>query len=268
MRSNRATPDVQIATQTSGDASPTGRTERTERPDTVVGPTGSVEGTVRLTGTLPAPVAMVADEPTLDRAGCRVAATEFYALTFGVSAPGPMPGAVVTVDARSPGQAPPPRNRYVNFKDCHIEPRLVVMSLNDRLILHADTTQHHLPKVDGLGATIARLLNPSEDQEPRVMRPGRYIIHSVNFPNWMQSPLLVTPNWFYDQTNTEGHYRIDRLPPGTYTMHAWFPGARAVSASVTITPDGVARQNFALSPLPPGEYRPPQPPADAGPIIP
>ena len=58
-----------------------------------------------------------------------------------------------------------------------------------------------------------------EDQEKRVQRPGRYILHSVLFPNWMQTPIIVSPqiNWYYDQTNAEGHYRVEALPAGTYT---------------------------------------------------
>ena len=37
---------------------------------------------------------------------------------------------------------------------------------------------------------------------------------------------------------------------------------------VTVTAGVTARQDFALSPLPPSAVRPPGPPADAGPIIP
>ncbi|MEZ4409872.1 MAG: carboxypeptidase-like regulatory domain-containing protein [Polyangiales bacterium] len=252
-------------THDAGVTTPTSRDAEAVAPS---GPTGSVEGVVRLTGPVPQPTPLNADVETMNRPGCRAAAYEYYARPFGVTEPGPLPEAIVTVDARAPGRPPPPRNRYANFHDCTIEPRILAMSLNDRLILHAETNQHHLPKVDGMGATIAQLLNRGEDQEPHVVRPGRYILHSVNFPNWMQTPLVVTPNWFYDQTNREGRFRVDHLPPGTYTMHAWFPGARAVDATVTITANGVAHQDFALTPLPPGEYRPPQPPADAGPIIP
>jgi hypothetical protein len=51
-------------------------------------------------------------------------------------------------------------------------------------------------------------------------------------------------------------------------MHAWFPGAAPVDASVTVTANGTARQDFALSPVPPSELRPPPAAPDAGPIIP
>jgi hypothetical protein len=122
-----------------------------------------------------------------------------------------------------------------------------------------------------MGASIAQLLQRSEDQEKTLTRPGRYILHSVNFPNWMQTPLLVTPNSFYDQTDREGHYRVERLPPGTYTMHAWFPNTREVTASVTVRAGETARRDFSLSALPAEQIRPNQPeapPAPSGPVIP
>lgn len=234
----------------------------------VRGDTGSVEGVVSFTGPVPPLRPVPIDAETARRPGCGEAASRYYADYFGVSGQGPMPEAVVTVDAHSTAQLPR-RRRYAYFRDCSIAPRVLVMSLEDTLVLRAETAQHHIPKVDGQGATIAQLLQRSEDQEKTLARPGRYILHSVNFPTWMQTPLLVTPNSFYDQSDREGHYRIDHLPPGTYTMHAWFPNTREVQGTVTVRAGAVARQDFSLSALPAEQIRPNQPEtAPAGPVIP
>ncbi|MEZ4389859.1 MAG: carboxypeptidase-like regulatory domain-containing protein [Polyangiales bacterium] len=236
----------------------------------VEGPTGAVEGTVRLNGRLGRFPAVALDSGTASRAGCRDAAERIYTNPFPIEAPGLMPEALVTVDARS-AVRPPSRRRVVTFFDCSISPRVLVMSLNDQIVLHAETDEHPIPKVDGLGATIARMLFRGEDQEPvGLRRPGRYIIHSVIHPHWLQTPMLVTPNWFYDQTNREGRYRVAHLPPGTYTMHAWYPGTTEVTATVTITANGVATQDFTLTALPIERIAPLQPPEprDAGPVIP
>lgn len=234
------------------------------------GPVGAVEGTVRLNGILGRFPAIALDSGTASRRGCRDAATRIYTNPFPIEAPGLMPEALVTVDARSTAR-PPRRRRVATFNDCSISPRLLVMSLNDQLVLHAETDEHHIPKVDGLGATIAQMLFRGADQEPAgLRRPGRYILHSVIHPLWMQSPLLVTPNWFYDQTDREGRYRVEHLPPGTYTMHAWYPGTTEVTASVTIRAGETARQEFTLTALPIERIAPLQPPqaADAGRVIP
>lgn len=233
-------------------------------------PTGSVQGTVRLNGRLGRFPRIVLDSGTASRAGCRDAAERIYSNPFPIEAPGLMPEALVTVDARSTTR-PPPRRRVVTFFDCSISPRVLVMSLNDQIVLHAETDEHPIPKVDGLGATIARMLFRGQDLEPAgLRRPGRYIIHSVIHPHWLQTPMLVTPNWFYDQTDREGHYRIDHLPPGSFTMHAWYPGTTEVTATITIPSGGVAQQDFTLTALPIERIAPLQPPesADAGPVIP
>ena len=222
------------------------------------GQTGSVEGVVSFTGAVPPLRPVTIDAETARRPGCAEAASRYYADYFGVSAPGPMPEALVTVDARSDAQLPT-RRRFAIFRDCTITPRVLVMSLEDTLVLRAETAQHHIPKVDGMGGTIAQLLQRSEDQEKTLTRPGRYILHSVTFPLWMQTPLLVTPNAFYDQTDRAGHFRIDHLPPGTYTIHAWFPNTAPVDASVTIRAGEVARRDFSLTALPADQIRANQP---------
>ncbi len=234
-------------------------------------PTGTLVGVVRLTGPLPRAMPIAIDSATAGRPGCSEAAREWYGNAFPIRAPGPLPWAVVTADGHST-DVPPPRNRYANYHDCHISPPVLVMSLNDRLLLHAETSAHHLPKVDGLGASIAQMLNVGEDQEKHLVRPGRYILHSVTSPLWMQTPLLVTPNWFYDQTDSEGRFRIARVPAGTVTVHAWYPGARQVDVTVTVRAGETVTQDFALSALPEGEIRamrqPLTAPRDAGAVIP
>jgi hypothetical protein len=183
-----------------------------------------------------------------------------------VTAPGPLPEALVVLEART--QNPPPaRTLTLTFRDCSITPRFAVMNLGDRLVLHADTDEYHLPKVEGLGATIAQLLQRTEDQVKSVLRPGRYIVHSVNYPNWMQTPLVVLVNPFYAQTDGRGRFRVEHVPAGTHTVHAWYPGARSVDATVTIRPGEVTRQDFAVTPAPPAADAG-SAPTDAGPVIP
>jgi hypothetical protein len=244
-------PSAATPTTATPPASPT----RTAPP---AGQTGSVEGVVSFTGAIPPLRPVAIDAETARRPGCAEAASRYYADYFGVSAPGPMAEALVTVDAHSDAQLPA-RRRFAIFRDCSITPRVLVMSLEDTLVLRAETAQHHIPKVDGMGGTIAQLLQRSEDQEKTLTRPGRYILHSVTSPNWMQTPLLVTPNAFYDQTDRAGHFRIDHLPPGTYTIHAWFPNTAPVDASVTIRAGEVTRRDFSLTALPADQIRPNQP---------
>lgn len=243
-----------------------------DRADAAFLPTGIIEGTIRLNGPLPPPRPVPLDAEWARRQGCAEAARGVYANAFPITAPGPLPWAVVLVNVPREHnvRTPAPRNRVATWRDCSITPPVLLMSLNDRLTLHAETDQHHLVKVDGMGSTIAQMLNRNEDQEKPILRPGRYILHSVNYPNWMQSPLIVTPNVLYDQSNTEGRYRIVGVPAGEATVHAWYPNARDTQATVTVRAGEVTTQDFVLNPVPTQEIVPLQPPvaADAGPAIP
>ena len=48
-------------------------------------------------------------------------------------------------------------------------------------------------------------------------------------------------------TDEQGRYRIDRVPPGTYTVVAWYEGVRQQSQTVTLTGDGrTVESDFTL----------------------
>jgi len=51
-------------------------------------------------------------------------------------------------------------------------------------------------------------------------RPGIVEIYCHLHPN-MQATVVVTPNRWYAQPDSDGHYRIPDGPPGQYTVVAW-----------------------------------------------
>jgi plastocyanin len=53
----------------------------------------------------------------------------------------------------------------------------------------------------------------------------------------MNAFILVFNHRFFSVTDAEGHYEIDGVPPGTYTLVAWLEGVVRDSKSVTIAPD-------------------------------
>jgi plastocyanin len=54
----------------------------------------------------------------------------------------------------------------------------------------------------------------------------------------MSAFILVFAHRFYAITDEEGRYHIDRVPPGTYTVTAWYEAVAQVSRSVTIPDTG------------------------------
>ncbi len=54
----------------------------------------------------------------------------------------------------------------------------------------------------------------------------------------MNAFILVFAHRFFAVTDDEGRYRIDKVPPGTYTVVAWYEGVRQESRTVTMPGDG------------------------------
>jgi plastocyanin len=54
----------------------------------------------------------------------------------------------------------------------------------------------------------------------------------------MNAFILVFAHRFFDVTDEQGRYRIDQVPPGTYTLVAWYEGAVRQTRSVTVPEDG------------------------------
>lgn len=64
----------------------------------------------------------------------------------------------------------------------------------------------------------------------------------------MSAYILVFSHRFFAVTDDEGRYRIDEVPPGTYTVRAWNEAVEGASRVVTVPPGGEADASFVLGP--------------------
>ena len=56
----------------------------------------------------------------------------------------------------------------------------------------------------------------------------------------MSAFVLVFSHPFYSTTDTDGRYRIDNIPTGSYTVSAWYEGAARDTRTVFVPPQGGA----------------------------
>ncbi len=54
----------------------------------------------------------------------------------------------------------------------------------------------------------------------------------------MSAYIMVFSHRFYAKAEADGRYRIDSIPPGTYTVAAWHEGETRETKTVTIPPQG------------------------------
>jgi plastocyanin len=62
----------------------------------------------------------------------------------------------------------------------------------------------------------------------------------------MNAYVLVFNHPFHAMTDTEGRYRIENVPPGTYGVIAWNEGTSSESRPITVPDGGVAELDFTL----------------------
>jgi plastocyanin len=73
----------------------------------------------------------------------------------------------------------------------------------------------------------------------RFDRPGIVRVF-CDIHSHMSAFIVVFSHPYHATTDPDGRYRIDNLPPGTYTVSAWYEGETRDSRSVTIPPQGGA----------------------------
>jgi plastocyanin len=63
----------------------------------------------------------------------------------------------------------------------------------------------------------------------------------------MEGFVVVLQNPFFAVTGKDGHYTIDGVPPGSYTLAVWHAKAKAPSKPVTVAADKPATIDFVLA---------------------
>ncbi len=68
---------------------------------------------------------------------------------------------------------------------------------------------------------------------------------------FMQTWILVPLNPYFSVTDLQGHFLIDHIPPGTYTLSAWHPILGYLDTSITVKPqEHLTDLSFAFEPPP------------------
>lgn len=62
----------------------------------------------------------------------------------------------------------------------------------------------------------------------------------------MSAFILVFSHPFFSVTDPAGRYRIENVPPGSYTLVAWNEGVTAESRTITVTDGGSTEADFTL----------------------
>ncbi|MBI3358497.1 MAG: carboxypeptidase regulatory-like domain-containing protein [Nitrospirae bacterium] len=238
----------------------------------------TIKGKVILKGPIPEPrVFSLVSYPTgsfckkISDGEGRVLLEEFY-----VGAGGGLQDAVVSVQKVQKGKPFPRIHPKWVVEDCMFHP--VEATFDEKYVLDKDGQRHHehplVTVVEDHQAIVVQNLDPVVHNTQVYQNEKGNIILNVPLPpppapgaqngggmlhfgkgkrtfqmicgahEFMQSYGFVVDNPYYFKTKKDGDFNIDRLPPGTYKITAWYPHLQPVEKEVTVTANGTVNLDF------------------------
>jgi plastocyanin len=210
----------------------------------VAGP-GVIKGTVKLSGTAPAPepINMKADPNCPQDQGARTDEV--------VAAPdGGLKNVVVhVVGGLNDKYSPRAEDAVMDQRGCMYRPRVLVAQAGQTvLIKNSDQTMHNIHTYKGP----VTLFNQAEvfgmpPIKKKFPSAGDVVKFKCDVHPWMTGFLLVTDNPFFAVTDEHGSFTIRDLPPGKYTVELWHERLGTKQAEVTVGADKPGELDLALA---------------------
>jgi hypothetical protein len=183
------------------------------------GPTGSVEGTISITGD-PSPAV-----PDQDFHVCP-GAEKVYGKLFreGAEVPGggrALADAIIAITGYSGFYLPERADvRSITIEDCAF-PRVIDMTIGQRLEVTNKSSQIWAPALEQAGLPALMVTPPNSDAVKLYPpRPGHFILIDKLTHIYARSDLWVLMQPLHAVSGVDGHYRIDGVPVGKLQVNA------------------------------------------------
>jgi plastocyanin len=145
---------------------------------------------------------------------------------------------LVTVDAPAPKLEVPETPFVLDQRACVFEPHCLVVPAGAKVIFkNSDAISHNVhvyaPRNDGSNNTIAA----GGQIEAKFTKPDKVRI-ACDYHPWMSSLLFVVDTPWCALTKSDGTFRIEGLPPGTYKLKLWHESLGRGEGQATVNADG------------------------------
>ena len=193
---------------------------------------GSITGTVDVDGPFPADTAIAA---TADQVVCADAPNDI-APHKGTR----LGNVIVWLEGVKSGKALPLAKRYtVNQDGCRVVPRVQAVVAGGTLNVHSSDPLVHKTRFARAGSReLVSLVSEVDAGEvvpdAKIVAKPDLIEISCDLHPWTHGYIAVFDHPYFAVTGADGSFKLDDVPPGTYTLVAWHERGGRVTQQVTV----------------------------------
>ena len=215
-----------------------------QAPSEPTGPSGSIQGQVRLEGDLPGnAVIRMGVDPLCAQLTRDKQMVQEAVLT---SRDGSLANVFVRLQGDFPDSSVPDEPVVIDQQDCVFSPRVagarvgqLVQIKNNDPVLHNLNAQTTTTNSFNVSQPIQGTVHEVRLAEEEGMLRIRCDLH-----RWMTEYIGVVPHPFFAVTDLSGTFTLSGVPPGTHTIQAWHEELGVLTQTVTVEADGVAVADF------------------------
>ena len=208
------------------------------------GPTGTIQGRIRLDGPLPGnPIIRMGVDPLCARL---TEGKQLVQETVRTSPDGGLANVFVKLDGTFPETPVPDEAVVIDQVDCLFVPRVIGARVGQLVqVKNSDPLLHNLNSLTtttnsfNVGQPVQGMVYEVRLDEEVGMLRIRCDLH-----RWMTEYIGVVPHPYFDVSNLTGAFTISNVPVGTHTIQTWHEEYGELSHTVTVEADGVAVSDF------------------------
>ena len=193
---------------------------------------GTISGVIRLRGEVPAPKTI---EITKDKEVCGTHERISEALL--VSPDKGIRYAVVSLTNVKKGKKAEKAAVELDQRGCSFNPHVVVIPAGGTLdILNNDGILHNIHTHSTVNPSINKAQPKFKKKLSEKFEKPEIIKLACDAHAWMNGWIVVAAHPYYTVTDQNGGFKLENVPPGTYTLEVWHESLGKVTREVTVKP--------------------------------
>jgi plastocyanin len=147
---------------------------------------------------------------------------------------GPLQHAVVWIDVPSPPKVPARKTPVMDQRNLTFLPRVLAVQVGSSVDFpNHDRVFHNVFSLREGKRFDLGLYPVGAHKRVKFDKPGLCRLFCNIHPN-MAADIMVVDSPFYDVSDRGGRFSIPGVPDGSYTFHAWRPGAKTIDGKVSV----------------------------------